>query len=135
MARFRESLGGTIGAWTVTAAGLRGCREAEAAALARQFGRSWAMTDQDYRQLHAEVIALQAVLMAVFRRMARDSPELTPLFCRAFDDAEAILTGVATREGLEDALGTTTSALAIIEELRRAVIRDPDACGPAADKR
>jgi hypothetical protein len=86
------------------------------------------MTDPDYRQLHAEVIALQAVLMAVFRRMARDRPELTPLFCSAFDEAEAILTGVATREGLEEALGTTTSALAIIDELRAAVIRDPDLC-------
>ena len=86
------------------------------------------MTDADAKILHAEVLALQAVLMAVFRRVARDRPETLPLFCRAFDEAETILGGVATQEGLEDALSTTTGALRIIEELRAAVIQDPNAC-------
>ena len=88
-----------------------------------------AIDPADAAVLQAEVLALQAVLMAVFRRMAWDRPDLTPLFCQAFDEAEAILTGVATKAGLEGALGTTTGALGIIEELRRAVIRDESACG------
>ena len=82
------------------------------------------MTDVDAKELHAELLALQAVLMAVFRRMVREQPELAPLFRRAFDEADTILTGVATQAGLEESLGTTTGALRIIEELRAAVIRD-----------
>ena len=91
------------------------------------------MNEADAAELQAEVIALQAVLMGVFRRLARDRPELTALFCQAFDEAEAIMTGVATQTGLEDALSTTTGALRIIEELRRAVIGDESACKPTAD--
>ena len=86
------------------------------------------MNEVDATQLHAEVLAIQAVLMAVFRRMARDHPELTPLFCQAFDDAETILSGIAVKAGFEAALGTTTGALQVIEELRLAVIRDPGVC-------
>ena len=91
------------------------------------------MNEADLAELQAEVIALQAVLMGVFRRLARDRPDLTALFCQAFDDAEAIMTGVATQAGLEDALTATTGALRIIEELRRAVIGDDSACRPAKD--
>jgi hypothetical protein len=94
-----------------------------------------AMNDAEAAELQAEVIALQAVLMGVFRRLARDRPELTSLLCQAFDDAEAIMTGVAAQTGLQDALTTTTGALRIIEELRRAVIGDGSACGPAQDPR
>jgi hypothetical protein len=82
----------------------------------------------DIVELHAEVLALQAALMAVFRRMAEDRPELTPLFCQAFDEAETILAGVATRPGFEEAIGSTGGALRIIDELRQAVIRDESAC-------
>lgn len=90
------------------------------------------MTDNDAKELHAEVLALQAVLMAVFRRMVREQPELTPLFRRAFDEADTILSGVAMQAGLEDSIVTTTGALRIIEELRGAVIRDEDLLGEAA---
>jgi hypothetical protein len=83
------------------------------------------LTDRDAKELHAEVLALQAVLMAVFRRMVREQPKLTPLFRRAFDEADTILAGVATQAGLEESLGTTTGALGIIEELRRAVLHEP----------
>lgn len=83
------------------------------------------MTSEEARILQAEVLALQAVLMAVFRRLVRDRPELDGLFRKAFDEAETILAGVATKAGLEEALGTTTGALQIIEELRAAVLREP----------
>lgn len=86
------------------------------------------MDEKGLEDLRAEVLALQAVLIAVFRRMASDRAELVPLFCRAFDDAEAITTGVATKAGLESQLGTTTAALSVIDELRSAVIREPGAC-------
>ena len=40
------------------------------------------MNEADAAALQAEVIALQAVLMGVFRRLARDRPELTTLSAR-----------------------------------------------------
>jgi hypothetical protein len=87
------------------------------------------MSRDEIAVVQAEVLAIQAVLMAVFRRLAEQTPELSHLFCAAFDEAEARMTGVATRLGMESALGTTTEALTIIDELRRAVIRDERSCG------
>jgi hypothetical protein len=89
------------------------------------------MTGADEAVVKAEVIALQAVLISVFRRMATDRPELAPLFCRAFDEAETILSGVAEKLGLEAPRETTVGALAIIEEMRSAVIRDESVCREA----
>jgi hypothetical protein len=86
------------------------------------------MTEADEKVVKAEVIALQAVLIAVFRRMATDRPDLAPLFCQAFDDAETILSGVAVKIGLEAPPETTIGALRVIEELRSAVIRDESVC-------
>ena len=86
------------------------------------------MDEVDVAELQSEVLALQAVLMGVFRRMVRDRPELTPLFCKAFDEADTIMTGVATRAGLEHSLETATGALRVIDELRRAVIGDETLC-------
>jgi hypothetical protein len=86
------------------------------------------MTEADEKVVKAEVIALQAVLIAVFRRMASDRPDLAPLFCRAFDDAETILSGVAVKVGLNAPAETTIGALRVIEELRSAVIRDESVC-------
>jgi hypothetical protein len=86
------------------------------------------MTEADEQVVKAEVIAIQAVLIAVFRRMASDRPDLAPLFCRAFDDAETILAGVAVKIGLDAPPETTLGALAVIDELRSAVIRDESIC-------
>ncbi|HEY0011383.1 MAG TPA: hypothetical protein VGB79_00860 [Allosphingosinicella sp.] len=91
------------------------------------------MTSDEAKVLQSEVLALQAVLMAVFRRLVRDRPDLDGLFRKAFDEAETILAGVATRAGFEEAIGTTTGALQIIDELRGAVLRESDrpaAAGP-----
>ena len=87
------------------------------------------MTQADEQVLKAEVLALQAVLIAVFRRLASDRPELGPVFCTAFDEAEAMLTGVAVKMGLSAPLETTLGALGVIEEMRGAVIRDESVCG------
>jgi hypothetical protein len=86
------------------------------------------MTEADEDVLKAEVVALQAVLMSVFRRLATDRPEFAPLFCQAFDEAETIVAGVAVKIGLEAPLGSTVGALKVIDEMRAAVIRDPSAC-------
>ena len=86
------------------------------------------MNDADGAAVKAEVVALQAVLIAVFRRMVEDRPELAPSFCRAFDEAEAILTGVTMKMGLEAPRESTVDALQVIEEMRAAVIRDERAC-------
>ena len=89
------------------------------------------MSDADAAAVKAEVVALQAVLIAVFRRMAEDRPELAPTFCRAFDEAEAILTGVAIKMGLEASRESTVGALTIIEQMRSAVIRNEEVCADA----
>lgn len=86
------------------------------------------MIDADAATARAELVALQTVLIAVFRRLAHDRPELAPTFCRAFDEAEAVLTGVTIRIGLDAPRECTVGALKIIEELRDAVIRDRSAC-------
>jgi hypothetical protein len=88
------------------------------------------MTEGDEAVLKAEVLALQAVLIAVLKRIATQRPELGPLFCQAFDEAEGTLTGVAVKMGLEAPLESTMGALRVIEELRSAVIRDESVCQP-----
>jgi hypothetical protein len=86
------------------------------------------MTENDDAVVKAEVVALQAVLISIFRRIATDRPEFAPLFCQAFDEAETILGGVAEKLGMDAPLETTIGALRVVEELRDAVIRDPNAC-------
>jgi hypothetical protein len=88
--------------------------------------------DTDSDDVKAEVLALQAVLMSVFRAMAEERPDLAPLFCRAFDEAESMLTGLAVRFA---PLRSTVGALRVIEELRTAVIRDESVCAGISDPR
>jgi hypothetical protein len=85
---------------------------------------------EGHSELQSEVVALQAVLIALLRRLMRDRPELRPSVCDAFEEAEAILTGVAEKMGLDAPLGSTVGALAVVEEIRAAVIRDERACAP-----
>lgn len=93
-------------------------------------GEAAGMTQADALILKAEVVALQAVLIPVFRSLAA-RPELHALFCEAFDEAEATVTGVAIKMGMEAPLESTVGALRVIEELRAAVIRDERRCRPA----
>jgi hypothetical protein len=86
------------------------------------------MTEADAATLKAEVVALQAVIISVFRRMVADREELATPFCQAFDEAETILSGVAVRMGLDAPAEVTIGALQIVEEIRRAVIRDESIC-------
>lgn len=84
------------------------------------------MTEADEAMVKAEVLALQAVLISVFRRLASDRPDLAPLFCRAFDEAETILAGVAVK--MAGPAEATLGALRVIEEIRVGVIRDESVC-------
>ena len=85
-------------------------------------------TEEETAALRAEMVALQAVMMSVFRRMAADRPELSATFCQAFDEAETILAGVAVKMGLQAPAESTLGALEVIEEFRAAVIRDESIC-------
>ncbi len=86
------------------------------------------ISDEEAVVIRAEVVALQAVMMAVFRRLATDRPEMGATLCKAFDDAETILSGVAVRIGLDAPLESTMGALRVIEEMRAGVIRDESVC-------
>ena len=99
-----------------------------AGALIPDCNRDERMNEADAAVVKAEVVALQAVLIAVFRRMANDRPELASSFCSAFEEAEAILTGVAIKMGLKASQETTVGALKIIEEIRAGVIHDERIC-------
>ena len=92
-------------------------------------------SDDEAAILRSEVIALQAVTIAVFRRMMTDRPELSGLFCQAFDDAETILSGVAVKMGVSAPAESTIGALAVIEEIRSAVIRDESLCSQPPSQR
>lgn len=78
------------------------------------------------------MVALQAVLIAVLKRLVRDAPDLAPLLCGAFEDAESIVTGIAMKMDLEDPDGSAMGALRVIEEMRAGVIRDESVCGQLA---
>ena len=85
------------------------------------------MTDTDAIILHAEVAALQAVLISVLRKLAHERPETIRDFCAAFDEAETVLTGLAVRLGDEPSSVTTINALRVVEEIRSGVLK-PNAC-------
>lgn len=78
--------------------------------------------------VRAELVALQATVISVFRRLVEDRPDLAPSFCRAFDEAETILAGVAVKMGIEAAVETSIEALRVLEEIRAGVIRDEGRC-------
>lgn len=83
--------------------------------------------------LQAETLAVQAVLIAVCRRLARAQPELGPVLCAAFDDAETLMSGLAVRLGIDVPAETTLGPLRVIDELRAAVITDERMCGAERD--
>lgn len=84
--------------------------------------------EADIQTLKAEVVALQAVMISVFRTVLADRAELAASFCQAFDDAETILSGVAVKMGMDAPAETTIGALQIVDEIRKAVIRDESIC-------
>jgi hypothetical protein len=86
--------------------------------------------DADFPTLHAELLGVQAVVIALARRLARHDPALGRAVCAAFDDAESLMTGVAVRLCVDAAPGSTLGALRVIAEMRDAAIRDESVCGP-----
>jgi hypothetical protein len=84
--------------------------------------------DSDLVTLHAEILAVQAALIAISRRLAAARPELGLAFCAAFEDAETIMSGLALRLDLPSE--ATLGALRILGEMRDAVIHDEALCGP-----
>ncbi|MFN3727888.1 MAG: hypothetical protein ACK4SZ_16475 [Allosphingosinicella sp.] len=86
------------------------------------------MGSEDAAILHAEVAALQAVLISLLRRAASEQPDLTPLLCAAFDDADSVLTGLAVQLGGEVSGPTTLNALRVVDEIRSGVLGSNAAC-------
>jgi hypothetical protein len=78
--------------------------------------------DPSLEEVQSEAIAIEAVLIAVFRRIARADPRMAKLLTDAFDEAETVMSGLAIRHGMEEVLRTTTAAMTIVNELRQAVI-------------
>ena len=81
-----------------------------------------AMDSPTHQEVQSEVIAIEAVLLAVFRRIAKSDEAMARLFRESFDEAETVMAGLATRHGLEEALQATTAAMTIIDELRQAML-------------
>ena len=86
------------------------------------------MGSEDAAILHAEVAALQAVLISLLRRAASEQPELLPLLCSAFDDADTVLTGLAVQLGGGASGPTTLSALRVVDEIRSGVLGSDASC-------
>jgi hypothetical protein len=80
------------------------------------------MDPRTVQEVQSEVIALEAVLIAVFRRLAKADERMARLLCDSFDEAETVMSGLAVKHGLEEVLDTTTAAMSIVEELRKAVV-------------
>ena len=80
------------------------------------------MDSRTLQEVQSEAIAIEAVLIAVFRRIARADPRMAELLHNAFDEAETVMAGLALKHGMEEVLQTTTAAMTIVEELRQAVI-------------
>ena len=80
------------------------------------------MDSATLQEVQAEVIAIEAVLIAIFRRIAKSDDAMARLFRESFDEAETVMAGLASRHGLEEALQATTAAMTIIDELRQAVL-------------
>ena len=80
----------------------------------------------DIAVLHAEVAAIQAVLISVYRELSRGDPAMLKRFIKAFDEAETILTGLATHPDQFASSGTSIEALRIVEQIRVGVIRASD---------
>jgi hypothetical protein len=80
------------------------------------------MDSRTLQEVQSETIAIEAVLIALFRRIARADPRMAELLHHAFDEAETVMAGLALKHGMEEVLQTTTAAMTIVEELRQAVI-------------
>jgi hypothetical protein len=80
------------------------------------------MDPRSLQEAQSEVIAIEAVLIAVFRRFAKADARMARLLRDSFDEAETVMSGLAVKHGLEAVLETTTAAMAIVEELRKAVV-------------
>jgi hypothetical protein len=82
------------------------------------------MDTSDAAVLHAEVAAVQAVLISVLRKLTAQRPDLEGRLREAFDEAEIILAGLAVNLGEQPTSITTLNALRVVEEIRLGVLRD-----------
>ncbi len=86
--------------------------------------------EAEINAVQAESVALQAVVIALSRQTLEARPELAPAFCAAFEDAERLMQGIAVRIGTDAPREVTVGALAVIEQIRAAIIQDESVCRP-----
>jgi hypothetical protein len=84
--------------------------------------------EAEIKTSQAEALALQAVTIALCKRLLAARPELAPVFCEAFEDAERLMSGITVKVGKEAPVEVTVGALRVIEEIRSAVISDESVC-------
>lgn len=84
--------------------------------------------EAEIKTSQAEAVALQAVTIALCRRLLAARPDLAPVFCEAFDDAERLMSGIAVKIGTSAPVEVTVGALGVIEQIRTAVISDESVC-------
>jgi hypothetical protein len=82
------------------------------------------MGETDAAVLHAEIAAVQAVLISVLRKLTAQRPDLEEQFREAFDEAETILSGLAVALSQQPSSVTTINALRVVEEIRAGVLRN-----------
>lgn len=77
--------------------------------------------EQEEKEINsAEALAFQAVLVHVFRRLAKSDANLWKAIASGFDDAASELETIAIQYGAEAKSGRTLEALRIIEICRKA---------------
>jgi hypothetical protein len=84
--------------------------------------------EAEIKTSQAEALALQAVTIALCRRLLGARPDLAPVFCEAFEDAERLMSGITVKVGRSAPVEVTVGALRVIEEIRSAVISDESVC-------
>jgi hypothetical protein len=84
--------------------------------------------EAEIKTVQAEAVALQAVMIALCRRLLHARPDLAPVFCEAFEDAERLMSGIAVKIGTSAPVEVTVGALDVIEQIRSAVITDESVC-------
>ena len=77
---------------------------------------------KEINRLHAETLALSAVVGFVFSRLAAQDPDLKQVIAAGFDDAANYAESLTLRAGKAIASDHSASALAVIEQLRKIAI-------------
>lgn len=80
----------------------------------------------EIQSLAAETLALQAIIIGVFQRIAKLSPDLRTVIGSGFDDAANYVEHITIKLGASASPAHTSKALKIVEGLRATTLGKPD---------